>query len=204
MKRHLSNETIFQFAAGQLAEPHRVVVRTHLALCADCAEAAGLAFELGGALLEDLPAAKLEEAALERTLERLDRQDAPESRHVVPTSVEAFAVGRWRRIAPGFRLMPLLSRGHDGARLDLIRVSPGAATPVHSHSGMELTCILQGGYRDETGTYHIGDFVEADESFYHQQSALDLGEDCICLIATSGRLRARGWIAGAALRLAGF
>jgi len=37
--------------------------------------------------------------------------------------------------------------------------------------------------------------AEGDEDLDHEPVAIDAGEDCVCLIATTGRLRARSWLA---------
>ena len=58
-------------------------------------------------------------------------------------------------------------------------------------AGAKSTCVLQGGIADGAGAYHAGDFMEAEGDFTHRPTALQ-GETCICLIATSGRLRPRG------------
>ena len=51
--------------------------------------------------------------------------------------------------------------------------------------------VLQGAFDDDIEHYHVGDFAEADGQLNHCPRALP-GPDCICLIATSGRLAARG------------
>ena len=90
----------------------------------------------------------------------------------------------------GGQRVPLAARDASGTRLDLIRVSPGMALPEHGHSGREVTLVLQGAFTDAVHDYHVGDLAEGDIEMAHRPLALD-GEDCICLIATTGRLRAR-------------
>ena len=100
----------------------------------------------------------------------------------------ALAVGRWWWLGPGIRLMPLHRRDATGTRLDLIRVAPGMALPGHGHTGPEMACILQGAYADETGEFAVHDIAEGDAALDHRPVASP-GADCICLIATTGRLR---------------
>src|SRR5262249_11917928 len=109
-------------------------------------------------------------------------------------TLEDLMLGRWRWLGPGIRRMPLTSRDASGTRLDLIRISPGIAVPSHGHNGFESICVLQGGFADETGEYHEGDVAEGDMQLAHAPLALP-GGDCICLIATTGRLQAHGWFA---------
>lgn len=194
-RRHPSEATLLAHVAGTLPAPHSIVIRTHLALCSDCRETIRLATALGGALLEDAPPAAMAGDALERTLARLGEPERGPTPARIPTTVEDFATGRWWWLGPGIRLMPLIRRDRDDARLDLIRVAPGVALPGHGHTGSELTCVLQGAFGDETGEYHAGDVAEGDEDLDHQPVALDTGRECICLIATTGRLRAHSWLA---------
>lgn len=194
-RRHPSEATLLAYVAGTLPTPHSIVIRTHLALCGECRETIRLATALGGALLEDAPPAAMAGDALARTLARLGEPDRSPAPARIPTTVEDFATGRWRWLGPGIRLMPLIRRDRDDARLDLIRVAPGIALPGHGHTGSEVTCVLQGAFGDETGEYHPGDVAEGDEDLDHQPVALDTGRECICLIATTGRLRGHSWLA---------
>jgi putative transcriptional regulator len=111
-----------------------------------------------------------------------------------PVTLDALAVGRWWWLGHGIRLMPLSRRDASGTRLDLIRVAPGVAMPGHGHTGSEMACILQGAYADETGEYSAYDIAEGDAALDHTPVASP-GADCICLIATTGRLRGHTWLA---------
>jgi putative transcriptional regulator len=196
MTHHPSPATLLAHAAGRLPVAHGIVVRTHLALCAACRAEAALGAAIGGTMLEDMPPAALAPDALARVLGRLDAPPpAALPSRPVPTTVEELATGRWWWIGPGMRLMPLIRRGRDDARLDLIKVAPGVRLPSHGHTGSELTCVLRGAFGDETGEYHPGDLAEGDEALDHEPVALRVGEACVCLIATAGRLRANDWLA---------
>ncbi len=196
MTHHPVPSTMLAYAAGRLPRPHTRVMRTHLALCAACRAAAALAEAVGGAVLEELPPAALAPDALARTLARLDAGPrAAASAAVAPTTLAELATGRWLWIGPSIRLMPLQKRDADDARLDLIKVAPGTRLPGHGHTGMELTCVIAGAFADATGQYRAGDVAEGDPALEHEPMALPVGEDCICLIATTGRLRAHSWLA---------
>lgn len=193
--RHPSEATLLAYVAGTLPVPHGIVVRTHLALCGACRGTVRLGTMLGGAMIEETAPAALTPDALERTLARIGEVEHAPALARIPTTVDDFATGRWRWLGPGIRLMPLIRRDQDDARLDLIRVAPGTALPGHGHTGAEIACVLQGAVGDETGEYHAGDVAEGDEDLDHQPIALDTGRDCVCLIATTGRLRGHSWLA---------
>ncbi len=193
--RHPSEATLLAYVAGTLPAPHSIVVRTHLALCGVCRGMVRLGTAIGGAMLEESAPTAMAPDALERVLARIGQGEEPAAATRIPTTVEDFATGRWWWLGPGIRLMPLISRDKDDARLDLIRVAPGTALPGHGHTGSEIACVLQGAFGDETGEYHAGDVAEGDEDLDHQPVALDAGRECVCLIATTGRLRGHSWIA---------
>jgi putative transcriptional regulator len=189
---HPSEATVLAYAAGTLPEPHARVLAVHAARCPQCRAALRRAESLGGALLEALPGAPLAPDAVARALGRLDEPAPPEPAPVVPpTTLTALATRRWRWTGPGISMMNLMPRDPTGTRLDLIRVEPGTALLQHSHHALETTSVLQGAFDDGTGTYCEGDFAEGGATLDHQPRTLP-GEACICLIATTGRLRPRG------------
>jgi putative transcriptional regulator len=193
IRHHPSEATLLAQAAGTLLALHARVLAVHLAACPRCrAELRGME-EIGGALLATLPGSALRPDALARVLARLD-DVTPRAVPPVPATLEALATGRWWWLAPGIRLMPLARRDASGTRLDLIRVAPGAALPGHGHTGAEMACVLQGRYADETGEYGVYDIAEGDAALEHTPIASP-GADCICLIATTGRLRGHTWLA---------
>lgn len=191
IRHHPAEAVLLACAAGMLPVPQARVVAAHAALCPDCAAALREAEAVGGALLETLPAAELAPDALRRILARLDAAPVEADLPSVPVTLTALATGRWRWTGPGVAMMPLIPRDASDSRLDLIRVAPGTALLEHGHTDNEMTCVLQGSFQDGINRYGPGDFVAADSGIAHQPTALP-GEACICLIATSGRLRARG------------
>jgi putative transcriptional regulator len=194
IRHHPSDATLIAQAAGHLPTLHATVLAVHLSACAHCRAELRRLEEVGGALLAALPATPLRDDALACTLARLDEAVVPAPPAVVPVTLEALAVGRWWWIGPGIRLMPLRRRDASGTRLDLLRVAPGVAMPGHGHTGAEMACIMQGAYADETGEYSAYDIAEGDAALEHTPIASP-GADCICLVATTGRLRGHTWLA---------
>jgi putative transcriptional regulator len=194
IRHHPSETTLIAQAAGHLPALHARVLAVHLSACAVCRQELQRLDEIGGALLTASPPAVLLPEALARAIARLDLTVARVPNLIVPTTLEALAAGHWWWLGPGIRLMPLVRRDASDTRLDLIRVAPGVALPGHGHSGAEIACILQGSYADETGDYSAYDIAEGDTTLDHTPVA-SFGPDCICLVATTGRLRAHTWLA---------
>jgi putative transcriptional regulator len=65
--------------------------------------------------------------------------------------------------------------------------------PDHGHNGLELTLVLQGAFRDETGRFGVGDVEVADDDLEHTPIAEE-GDPCICLAATDANLRFRALV----------
>ena len=121
-----------------------------------------------------------------------NRGDVP--LHLVPFVGISLDDVPWKPLAPGIWHCPLpLSKGAKGD-LRLIKVAPGKVLPEHGHRGEELTLLLRGSYRDETGTYAAGDIADLDESIEHKPVA-DAETGCICLIASEKKARFKGLIA---------
>ena len=201
IRRHPSEATLVAHAAGTLWAAARPVVQGHLDSCEHCRVAFGLAEAVGGALLDELPPTPLSPDALRRVTERLGGRARAPAQPAGSPALAAVAEDasmspprlrdvRLRWLAPGVRHAVLLRGPADGT-LRLLRVRTGTALPRHGHRGMELTLVLEGAFADETGRHGPGDLVEVDEATTHRPVAGG-PTDCVCLIATEGRLRFAG------------
>jgi putative transcriptional regulator len=192
MSRHTApEELLLDYAAGALAQGPALAVALHVALDPAARRAVQRLNALGGALMEDEAAARLDDAALERTLARLDNV-AVDPRPVPPARRPGFewappplarhigADARWRNVLGGFEEIRLRLPG-ESQRVSLLRLRPGRGLPVHRHSGTEYTVVLQGGYTDSTGNYGVGDFAVGPGPEQHEPIA-DPGDPCIALI----------------------
>ena len=95
---------------------------------------------------------------------------------------------RLRWLAPGVRHAVLLRGGPADGTLRLLRVKPGTALPCHAHRGAELTLVLEGAFTDEAGRHGPGDLLEMEGEASHRPVA-EGATDCICRVATGGRVR---------------
>ena len=97
-----------------------------------------------------------------------------------------------------------ISLSHEcSSSLRLIKVAARLSLPKHSHSGSELTLVLRGSFRDESGQYAAGDVADVSEEIEHAPIA-DAEQGCICLVATEGKLRFKSRIARFIQPLTGF
>jgi putative transcriptional regulator len=202
MIHHPSDATLLAFAGGGLDEGRSLVVATHLLACLACRGMVRVMEDVGGALLEELAPAPMAADALARTMARLDEG---RSRYHEETGAKGAAErpgdlfrllaryehGQWRRIGPGLHRSSVRIPGNSDSRVFLLKGAPGLKLPKHTHTGVELTCVLTGGFSHAGGHFGPGAFDEADDHVLHQP-VVDPGEECISLIAMQGELRLRG------------
>jgi putative transcriptional regulator len=195
MSRHLApEELLLDYAAGVLAKGPALAMALHVALDPAARRMMERLGALGGALLEREPGGEVDEAALERTLARLDAlpvEPSPPRAPATPRPGFEWAPpqlarhlprdARWRRVLGGFEEIRLRLPGDTSQRVSLLRLEPGRGLPVHRHVATEYTVVLQGGYTDSTGNYLVGDFAVGPGPQAHEPIA-DPGDPCIALI----------------------
>jgi putative transcriptional regulator len=191
------------FAAGVTDLGERVAIATHLASCARCRDWARAMECVGGETLAALAPAPLEGGAMARALARLDEPEArapaalplasPIAVPELPDFVRRYRFGAWQWVAPSVSLRPIRLPEASETRVFLLKSGPGTTMLQHSHSGVELTCVLQGAFSHEGGRYGPGDFDIGDETIDHRP-IVDAGQDCVCLVAMRGKLRLNGLI----------
>ena len=214
-RHHPSDATLLTYAAGSLGEGLSLVVASHLAFCADCRASVAAGEVLGGNLFEALEPEPLAAQAREQVLATIGRTAVltppvppPPFDPLLPAPLGRYlkrdlAAIPWRVLAPGLKHFEVLPRDLlRGANLRLLRIAPGRRLPRHSHTGTELTLVLTGSYTDEFGQFARGDVAETDDEILHEPVS-DPGEDCICLIATEGRLKFESRIARLFQRFSG-
>lgn len=208
---HPDDMTLMNYAAGSTPAPVALAVAMHLCFCHECRTHVKNLNHLGGALLENITPASTEDAAFDALMNKLegtDYQTASEQDPVkiasekkipasndplqayLPTALEALPWQRQTKTIGKFDLTSLLDE--KGFQVALQKISAGAKIPTHTHKGLELTVILRGGFSDELGVYHAGDFIARDASHKHSPTALQ-NEDCICLTVLNAPLKFTGW-----------
>ncbi len=211
---HIDDATLLSYSAGALGTALSVVVAAHLWLCAACRKRLAAADALGGILLQQLAPPAIDAAARDRMLSALAaepvRHDGSGVHNLRPGTAQAstdasflpaplrpyfgerYSDLRWRCIGPGVQI--IRARSVDDGNLMLLRTAPGSSVPMHSHTGNELTLILQGAYDDVLGHFAPGDFADLDGSTTHQP-VTSQGVPCVCAAATDAPLHFDGWLA---------
>lgn len=199
ISHHIPDALMAAYVAGSLPRPFALVVASHVSMCDDC-RANLLAHEAaGGAVLEGMAEEELSGDLRDRVLGALDASidlepEAPERNGVYPGPIVEALKGKqpkWRKLGGGVRQC-ILDMGNEGSAR-LLHIPAGRPVPEHSHGGLELTMVLQGGFSDSTGHFDVGDVEIADDDLEHIPMA-DEGEDCICLAATDAPLRFSGLV----------
>ena len=198
-------ELLMRYSAGALSPAPALVVACHLAMSAKSRRFASGLDCVGGTLLDDEAIAPLSAGLFERTVAKLDQaSDAPRNAHAplnmatdgtfaIPQPLANMPIGRWRWLGPGMRYARVEMPDDLVHNLILLRVPPGRTMPEHSHSGEEITLVLNGGFSDGNAHYGVGDLVLEDEKTTHAP-IVDEGEECICLAAVQGPMRIKGLI----------
>jgi putative transcriptional regulator len=198
---HLDDATLMSFAAGSLPSALAAVAAAHVAMCPQCQRELKLLERIGGALVSTMATANLDrpQPAMPEVIAL--PTPAPTSTPAVDADVPAplarligpsLDAVRWRWIGPGLWHRPLEIQGQGS--LQLIKASPGATVPEHTHGGSEITLVLRGALIDSTGRYGPGDAADVDEDIEHTPIA-DAEAGCICIIANEQPTRFRGLLA---------
>ena len=194
-----SEERLLAYAAGTLSPPESVVVATHLAMRPETARWVDSLQAVGGEVLESLEPAAVADDLLARTLARLSAPDEtapPEPANdmeELPAPLRRYALGPWRWIGPDMHVRDVHAPRDGDCRVILLRIGSGRTTPVHTHAGVELTCVISGAYETDEARFGPGDFEEADGEVHHRPRTVS-DEPCLCVVALDGQIRLDGWM----------
>ncbi len=72
---------------------------------------------------------------------------------------------------PGIRHKVLFTDSASGMSTLLFKLDPGAVVPLHEHTGIELTYVLEGSLEDEEGCCTAGNFVSRPAGNTHEARA---------------------------------
>lgn len=201
IRHHPEDELLLALSAGSLETGTRLVLSSHLELCAHCRERLRVLDALGGALLEEAQPAPLAEAALDHVFTRIDALESAAPRLIKvsappplpegarwPRALARCIATPWRWIGPGMHWSQVSVPAAPDANVFLLRIAAGKYLPQHTHRGLELTQVLHGRFHDGRALFGPGDFDAADAGIHHQPVVQE-GSECICLASLDGRLR---------------
>ncbi|MBR0989306.1 cupin domain-containing protein [Bradyrhizobium japonicum] len=199
ISHHPPEELLADFAAGNLEEAHQLVVGVHVAGCPRCARFVRAIEQLAGAALEDVEPVPVAPDAFDRVMAQIHLSPAEtpapplasDIDHDLPPALRNYRIGKPRRVAPGLSMRPIELSGSGSARAFLLRSAPGSRMLEHSHTGTELTLVLEGSFSHEGGRFGPGDFDYGDDEVDHRPIVGDEGP-CLCLVAMTGDLRMNG------------
>ena len=200
---HPSDELLMDYSSGALLECWSIVIATHLALCPSCRSSVDKLEAIAGKFLEDVDDVAVEADFFEKVMGRLnestdieiiDKSSQPNeiSPNYCPEPLRGY-IGdtyediAWKNLGFGVKQF-LIEVPHTKTSVRLLKIPAGSLVPHHSHSGQEMTLVLDGGFSDVTGQYKRGDLQEADDTLEHQPCAMQ-GRDCICLVVTEAPLK---------------
>ncbi len=199
---HPPEALVTSYAAGLLDRGEHIVVATHLVRCDACRLWVRAVEQLGGAFLDDLPPSPIAEDAIS-CLEargqdrpaRKDRSGAEGMQDVpgLPAFVRRLPAGAWRWVAPGLRVRRIGLPDAEPTRVFLLKARAGVKLMQHTHTGIEMTCVLKGSFGHDGACFAPGDFDLGDPATSH---TIEVGpeSECISLVAMRGELRLNGLI----------
>ena len=211
---HPDDMVLLDYAAGSLSLPYALAVSVHLCFCSHCRNQLKKLNSIGGVLLENTKPASLEEDAFDQLMVQLESDDKGNTETVIAESLATEARPATKKditnpllsyLPAPLQNLPWQQQTREISKYDLTsiinvsgfqvalqKITAGAKVPVHTHKGHELTVILHGGFSDELGVYHAGDFIARDGSHKHSPTALQ-NEDCICLTVLDAPIKFTGW-----------
>lgn len=195
---HPTPELLAGFAAGTLDAGEQLVVGVHVSRCPACRRFVRAIEAAGGSSLDTVEPVPMKVGAFDSVMAKLAPASPPspvatlpEKDADLPELLRHYRIGRRRRVAPGISMRPI-ELPPSASRAFLLESSPGTRMLEHTHTGVELTCVLRGSFSHEGGYFGPGDFDFGDETLDHQPI---VGTDgpCLCLVAMTGDLRMNGF-----------
>ena len=200
-KHHPDTNTLLEFAASSLPAAQSVVVSTHLQFCSECRQRLAHLESLGATIFENAEPVDINPSVFDNVLARLDEVEEDRAANDASASTLSWTVKQirngnldqlqWKKVTRSLRIADL-GEIDGAAEFSLYHIAEGGRIPQHNHSGTEMTLVLQGGFSDEGGSYHAGDFITREAGDIHAPTALS-GGDCVCLAVLESPLRFTSW-----------
>lgn len=218
---HPTIEMLTDYAAGSLPLTYSLAVSTHLEQCSECQQQVRKLELLGAHLFtKEAPDKRATTSLKQAFFDKLsaendtlaDTQTIAENHapacvqesasevlldgYQIPTSLRQFVTQNydelsWMRLSPAVKIATLCEE--NGVQVALTRIKAGAHIPTHTHTGEEITLVLEGAFSDEKGIYACGDFVSRNAKHKHKPRVTKDAE-CICLTVLDAPIEFTGWL----------
>lgn len=197
IKHHPKQQLLLEFAKGGLSITLSMAVSAHIEMCECCAqklkslEATIGESELGGdeEIMVDSDFAAMfdaiveDESVAEMVLVPQATLMYQHKEVLLPRALSAVERSEFSTIG---KIGRSRFNTDDGTlRASLLQIAPGGEIPEHTHTGFEVTLLLDGDFRDESGEYVPGDFILLDGSHNHTPMTK---EGCLCFTVVSSAL----------------
>ena len=202
IRRHPLGSTLMSYASGTLPGAIAGLVACHVSMCPICFAQVRRLEMVGGLLLERMNAVGSGEprrmpstwdgsGSSAKRLEPLMPAPATvpsdEADPVLPRPLAEY-LGMsgdeipWRSVVKGLQQY-WIKLPKEAGYMRLVKAAPRFPLLEHQHRGMELTMVLKGSYRDETGEYFRGDVADLCDDVQHRPK-VSSEEECICILAS--------------------
>lgn len=204
INHHIHPDILMSYAAGNTSPEVSLVVASHLTVCSKCREDVATYEKLGGHIIENADVVSVNPDTISNIFDKIDNSvdmenDQPISKNFfdgIPRVLQKYLPSgntlteNWKKALTGFKYFDI-NIGDSSSVVKMLSIPPGKKLPHHTHSGTEFTLVLQGGFKDETGSYDAGDVAIVDEKDSHTPIA-DKNEGCVCLVVYEGSLKFKG------------
>lgn len=199
IKHHPAPDLLAAHAKGLLPAATSAALAAHVEACSYCqALCDKLEQDAAGEELGEVMA--LDDSLFDTLLLRLDDAPAPAAvpaknatltvngeSFTLPRALRPLAgrLGSWRRL--GSKVWSAdVDLGEKAAKASFLYIDSHTRIPKHTHGGEELTLVLSGHIKDESGRYQEGDFTHLDQHHEHQPYTEDA--PCLCLTVLTAPL----------------
>ena len=183
----LKNELIFQYAGGTASMSKSLMAATYLFLNSKESslykEFEGYCGEEFGNISQINPSKLTPQDCIDKKHENVGSHKSPIN--PIYNFIDSLNNLKWKKIFSGFYEFSFNLSDKENAKL--IKMSPGAKVPIHSHNGREYILVLEGSFCDEYGTYSKGNLQINDSKIKHTPVASNIS-GCICLTITEEEL----------------
>jgi|TARA_B110000196_G_C21069334_1_gene626656 putative transcriptional regulator len=180
----LKNELIFEFASGTTNLAKSLMASTYLFLNSKESSIYNEFENYCGEELKNVTQINPDKLTFEDCIIKQDNSIKSSdnfSTNPLNNFIDDLSSIKWKNVFSGFYEHSF--KLSDMEKAKLIKMTPGAKVPLHSHNGKEFILVLQGSFCDEYGKYSKGNLQINDSKIKHTPVAC-ADEGCICLTIT--------------------